>query len=165
MATKQAPVPVQPSLQPAKVEPPVEVAVSVTELWLGKLPLQVAEQALMPGGELLTVPVPAPALVTVSEAVPGGAVNVAVTVWLLLRTTLQAPVPLQPPPVQPTKVDPSVVAAVSVTEVPGEKFAVQVAVQPLMPAGALLTVPLPAPLFTTVSVVAVGGGLNVAATV
>ncbi len=157
-------MPLQPPLQPAKVDPPVAVAVSMTELPLVKFALQVPPQ-LIPAGALLTVPVPVPALVTVSEAVLGGAVKVAVTVWLLFNTTVQAPTPLQPPPLQPVKVEPPVAVAASVTEVPGAKFAVQVAVQPLMPAGALLTVPAPVPLFTTVSVVAAGGGLNVATTV
>jgi hypothetical protein len=78
--------------------------------------------------------------------------------------TLQGPVPLQAP-VQPVNVAPPVAVAVSVTAVPGSKFAVHVAVQALMPAGTLLTVPAPGPLFTTVSAVSVGGALNVALTV
>lgn len=134
MTTEHVPVPVQPPLHPAKVDPPVAVAVSVTELPLVKLAVQAVPQ-LIPAGELVTVPVPAPAFVTVNETVLGAAVNVAVTVWLLVMTTVQAPVPLQPPPLQPAKADPPVAVAVSVTEVPGANVAVQVAVQPLMPAG------------------------------
>ena len=80
MVTVQVPVPPQPPLQPANVEPPVAAAISVTELPLGKLKLQALPQ-LIPPGALLTTPVPVPALVTVRAAVlGGGAVNVAVTV-------------------------------------------------------------------------------------
>src|SRR5207244_3279543 len=59
------------------------------------------------------------------------------------------PVPEQPPPVQPVKVEPAAAVAVSVTAVPLVKLAEQVAPQ-LMPAGALVTVPLPVPAGVTV---------------
>jgi hypothetical protein len=164
MATEQGPVPEQPPLHPENVEPPVAVAVNVTELPLGKLPLQEALQ-VMPPGELLTMPPPAPAMVTVSAAIVGDAANSAVTLWLLVMVTLQAPVPIQPPPLHPVNVAPPVAVAVSVTVVPGGKLAVQVALHPLMPTGALLIVPAPVPPFTTVSVMSFGCGLNVALTV
>ncbi len=54
---------VQP-LQPAKVEPPDVVAVSVTVALLAKLPEQVEPQLMPPVSEV-TVPVPVPALETV----------------------------------------------------------------------------------------------------
>jgi len=47
-------------IQPPKVEPPALVAVSVTDVPLWKLALQLVAQ-LIPGGELMTVPVPPPA--------------------------------------------------------------------------------------------------------
>src|SRR5947199_7725114 len=63
--TVQAPVPEQPPpLQPPKVEPAAGAAVSVTAVPLVKLAAQVAPQVIPPG-ELLTVPFPVPAGVTV----------------------------------------------------------------------------------------------------
>ena len=59
------PVPEQPPpVQPVKVEPAAAVAVSVTVVPLAKLAEQVAPQ-LIPTGELVTVPLPVPAGVTV----------------------------------------------------------------------------------------------------
>ncbi len=75
--------------------------------------------------------------------------KVAVTVVAALRVTVQVPVPLQPPPFQPVKVEPAAGVAVSVTAVPLEKLAEQVAPQ-VIPAGALVTVPLPVPAGVTV---------------
>ena len=71
------------------------------------------------------------------------------TVVAAETVTVQEPVPEQPPPVQPVKVEPAAGAAVSVTAVPLVKLAKQVAPQ-LMPAGALVTVPVPLPTFETV---------------
>lgn len=66
MATAQLPVPEQPLLdQPAKLDPVVGVAVSVTLVPLVKLPLHVAPQ-LMPTGLLVMVPLPLPKGATVS---------------------------------------------------------------------------------------------------
>src|SRR5207253_2969690 len=141
------PVPEQPPpAQPVKVEPAAGVAVNVTVVPLAKLAEQVAPQ-LIPAGALVTVPLPVPALLTVSAKV--GRAKVAVTVVAALRVTVQVPVPEQPPPVQPVKVEPAAGVAVSVTTVPLAKLAEQVAPQ-LMPAGALVTVPLPVPAGVTV---------------
>src|SRR2546425_11646210 len=80
--------------------------------------------------------------------------KVAVTACAALIVTLQAPVPVQLP-LQPVKVEPAAGAAVKVTAVPLVNEAEQVAPQE-MPAGALVTVPLPAPALGTVSVEADG---------
>src|SRR5438552_1416454 len=147
--TTQVPVPEHPPpLQPLKVEPAAGLAVSVTAVPLAKLAEQVAPQ-VMPAGELVTVPLPVPAGVTVRVKVCG--VKVAVTVVAAETVTTQVPVPEQPPPLQPVKVEPAAGVAVSVTAVPLEKLAEQVAPQ-VIPAGALVTVPLPVPALLTVSV-------------
>jgi hypothetical protein len=76
--------------------------------------------------------------------------KVALTEVAELTVTTQAVVPLQPPP-HPTNVDPDVAAALSVTGVPGITDCVQAAPQ-VMPAGTLVTVPVPVPFFVTDSV-------------
>jgi hypothetical protein len=76
---------------------------------------------------------------------------VAVTVVAALSVTVQVPVPEQLPPLQPEKVEPAAGAAVKVTAVPLANAAVHVAPQEI-PAGLLVTVPVPAPLELTVSV-------------
>src|SRR5207244_814751 len=158
--TTHDPVPEQPPpAQPVKVEPAAGVAVNVTVVPLAKLAEQVAPQ-LIPAGELVTVPLPVPALLTVSAKV--GRAKVAVTVVAALRVTVQAPVPEHPPPAQPVKVEPAAAVAVSVTAVPLVKLAEQVTPQ-LIPAGELVTVPLPVPALLTVS--AKLGRLKVAVTV
>jgi len=68
-----------------------------------------------------------------------------------LSVTVQVPVPEQPPPLQLLNVDPTAGAAVKVTAVPLEYVAAQVAPQE-MPAGLLVTVPIPAPVLLTVRV-------------
>jgi hypothetical protein len=60
-----------------------------------------------------------------------------------LTVTLQVPVPLHGA-VQPAKVDPASAVAVSVTVVPAVKFTAHVVPQ-LIPAGLLVTVPVPVP--------------------
>src|SRR2546428_8534928 len=96
-------------------DPAAGEAVSVTPVPLVTLAEQVAPQ-VMPAGELVTVPLPVPALLTVSAKL--GRLKVAVTVVAAETVTTQVPVPVQPPPLQPLKVEPAAGAAVSVTAVP-----------------------------------------------
>jgi hypothetical protein len=77
------------------------------------------------------------------------ALNVAVTEVLVVRFTMQVPVPLHAPD-QPANVAPVLGVAVSVTGVPLAKLAAQ-AVPQLMPDGLLVMVPVPVPAFCTVS--------------
>ena len=64
MVTVQVPVPEHsPPLQSVKVEPVEAVAVNVTEVLLSKEAEQIAPQ-VMPPGLLVTVPLPAPVLLT-----------------------------------------------------------------------------------------------------
>ena len=147
--TVQVPVPVQPPpLQPENAEPAAGVAVNVTAVPLANAAEQAAPQ-LMPVGALVTVPLPVPALVIAS--VKGWSANVAVTEVAALTVTVQVPVPVQPLPLQPENVEPAAGVAVSVTAVPVANVAEHVAPQ-LMPAGALVTVPLPVPALVIVSV-------------
>jgi hypothetical protein len=147
--TVQVPAPEQPPpLQPVKVDPAAAVAVRVTAVPLVNAAEQVAPQEI-PAGELLTVPEPAPDLVT--ESVRVGRAKVAVTVVEALSVTVQVPVPEQPPPLQPENVEPAAGVAVSVMAVPLAYAAAQVGLQE-MPAGLLVTVPSPEPALFTVSV-------------
>lgn len=109
----------------------------------------------------VTDPEPVPAVVTVSELVGGTVLNVAVTDVFAISVTSHVPVPEHPPPVQPAKVDPADAEAVSVTMVPPEKFAEQVAPQ-LIPTGLEVTVPDPVPFFVTLSWAVTGSVLKVA---
>jgi len=68
----------------------------------------------MPVGELVTVPVPVPALLTVSVYLL--ILKVAVTDLTAVMLTVHVPVPEQAP-LQPAKVFPVLAAAVRVTEV------------------------------------------------
>ena len=148
IVTVQAPAPEHPPpLQPLKIDPESGVAVSVTAVPLVKFVVQFVPHA-MPAGVLVTVPLPVPALVTVRANV--GTSKVAVTAVAPEIVTVQAAVPEQPPPLQPPKVDPESGMAVNVTAVPLAKFVVQFAPH-AMPAGVLVTVPLPVPAFVTVS--------------
>ena len=61
---------------PVKLEPALGVAVRVTELLLAKASLQSVPQ-LIPAGLLVTVPAPAPVLVTLRSCVAGASIVVA----------------------------------------------------------------------------------------
>jgi hypothetical protein len=148
--TVQAPVPLHAPDHPAKVELAAGVAVKVTVVPLAKVALQVAPQ-LIPAGLLVTAPVPAPAGVTVKVSVITDLLNEAVTELFALSVTVQAPTPLQAPD-QPAKVEPAAGAAANVTAVPLAKVTLHVAPQ-LIPAGLLVTAPLPVPARVTVKVV------------
>lgn len=99
-----------------------------------------------------------PGVVLTVEGEPGATVMVtgelvellkaAVTVWAAVNVTEQVPVPEQPAPLQPAKVELSAGCAVKVITVPPAKLAEQVAPQ-LIPAGALVTTPVPVPVSTT----------------
>src|SRR5829696_252713 len=89
------------------------------------------------------------------EGVAACSPNVAVTSRAWAIATVHVPVPEQPSPSQPANVDPDAGVAVSVTDVPLVKLAEQLDPQ-LMPAGLLVTVPLPPPDLTTVRVRIVG---------
>jgi hypothetical protein len=140
----QVPVPEQAPLQPAKEEPAAGAAVRVIGVPEGKDCEQVAPQ-LMPAGLLLTVPAPAPLLVT--DRVTGSRLKVAVTAVAWVTVTAQVPVPEQAP-LQPAKDEPAEGAAVSVTVVPEVTDCEHVAPQ-LIPAGVPVTVPEPLPPLVT----------------
>src|SRR5688500_4846855 len=77
--------------------------------------------------------------------------KLAVTDVFAVMVTVQVPVPEQPAPLQLVNVDPEAAVAVSVTTVLILKELEQVEPQ-LMPAGLLVTVPLPVPVLLTVNV-------------
>ncbi len=115
MVVVQVPVPPQPPpLQPVKTLFASGVAVRVTLLPEANRALQVAPQVI-PAGLEVTVPVPVPALVTVSKYV---GMNVAVTLVEPVIVTVQVPVPLQPPPLHPVNAMFASGVAVRVTLVP-----------------------------------------------
>src|SRR5262245_57915190 len=103
----------------------------------------------MPLGAEVTVPDPAPVLLTVSRYWLG--VNVAVTVLFAVIVTPQGVVPAHA--LQPVKVEPGSATAVSVTVEPFGKLTCCVvqAVAQLIPAGLEETVPVPPPALFTVS--------------
>ena len=154
MLTVHGAVPLHPSpLQPANSDPLAGVAAKATLCPLGKVALHVSGQ-LMPAGLLVTVPLPVPATLTVSGwGVTGGGskVKVAVTLRACVMLTVQGPVPLHPSPLHPANVAPLAAAAVNVTLVPASKAALHAAGQ-LMPAGLLVTMPLPVPVLLRVKV-------------
>ena len=80
----------------------------------------------------------------------GVTLKVAVTLRASDMLTVQEPVPEQAPE-KPAKVEPAAAVAVRLTVVPEAKLAEQVVPQS-MPAGLLLTEPLPVPLRATVRV-------------
>ena len=102
----------------------------------------------MPDGLLETVPVPVPARLTDKSGALWEAVNVAVTCWLALIVTVQVELePLQAP-LHPANAEFAAGVAVRVTLLPGSKVALHVWPQS-MPAGLLVTVPVPVPARAT----------------
>ena len=89
--------------------------------------------------------------------------NVAVTDSAALIVTTQLPVPVQAP-LHPPNVEPEFATCVNVTCDPAVKFAVQ-ALGQVIPAGLLVTVPVPPPASVTFKANVVTVGLNVAVTV
>ena len=113
-----------------------------------------APQLTMPAGLPVTMPEPAPLFVT--DSVTGTRLKLAVTVVATLTVTAQVPVPEQAP-LQPAKDEPAAGVAVRAMAVPGVTDCEQ-AVPQLMPAGLLVTVPEPVPLFVIDSVSGAAGG-------
>jgi hypothetical protein len=145
--TVQGPVPLQPPpLKPPKVKPGSDAAVKVTEVPLSKDAEQVLPQ-LIPAGLLVTVPLPAPALVTVR--VRGILLKVAVHV--LLPFIVTTPSEQSASPLKPAKKESAAGFALRVTEVPLLKEAEQVLPQ-VTPAGEDVTEPLPLPNLLTLKV-------------
>jgi hypothetical protein len=138
--TVHGPVPEQPPPdQPLKTEPPAAVAVRTTELPDGNVAEHVVPHVI-PAGALVTLPAPRPARTTVSAT--GAGANAAPTVVAVASVTVHGPLPEHPPPDQPLKIEPAAGAAVRVTLVPAVNVAEQTVPQ-VMPAGALVTAPLP----------------------
>ena len=103
----------------------------------------------MPAGELVTVPLPLPAGVMVSAYWIVAKVAVTDCAWLIKIVQVVA-VPVQAPD-QLVNVEPADGTAVKVTDVPLLKFAEHVLPQ-LIPAGLLVTVPVPVPASVVVRV-------------
>jgi len=81
----------------------------------------------------------------------GTGLNVAATCWFAFIASEQVgPLPLHPLPAHPAKSEFAPAVSVKVTWVPVRKAALQVGAQ-LIPAGALVTVPVPVPLKRTLS--------------
>jgi hypothetical protein len=116
MLTTQLLVPVQAPDQPTKLEPLAAAAVSVTLLPLAYVSVQSAPQSI-PLGDEVTVPLPVPALPTVSANPPPTVLKVAVTLRAAVMLTVQGPVPVHAPD-QPAKTDPPAAVAVKLTLVP-----------------------------------------------
>ena len=107
---------------------------------------------LIPAGLLLTVQLPVPILLTLSVKGCAAALglNVAVTATLEFILTVHTPMPVHAP-LQLENTEPPPAVAVRATLVPLEKLVEHVLPQ-LIPAGLLLTVPLPVPFLLTLSV-------------
>jgi hypothetical protein len=129
--------------QPANVDPDAGVAVSVIAVPCAAVWLHVPGQLIDPPD---TLPLPEPAVATVSAWFGGVAVNVAVTVWSLLSVTVHVEVPEHPPPDQPANVDPDAGVAVSVIAVPCAAVWLHVPGQLIDPPD---TLPLPVPASET----------------
>jgi hypothetical protein len=144
-------LPEQEPLQPEKPSPWSGLAVRVTV----DPPTKPAEHVVpplpqvIPPGVLVTVPVPVPAVAT--DRFRNG-LKVAVTDWLSFMVRVQPPLPEQAP-LQPRNPNPWSGVAVRLTEASIEN-AVEHVLPPLphvIPAGVLLTVPVPLPAVATFS--------------
>jgi hypothetical protein len=133
-------------LQPAKLDPAVAVAVSVTLVAYGKLAVH-ADPHAMPAGALATEPPPLPVSATVSAGVTAS--NCAVTARARSATTVHVEVvmPAHAPP-HAANVEPVLATAVSVTLVPYANVAVQLEPHEI-PDGELDTAPVPVPVSET----------------
>jgi hypothetical protein len=139
--------PVQAPLQPTNVELRDGVAVSVTDV----PPTNDAAHSLpqlIPPGDDVTVPLPRPCLVTVSEYVTREKVAVTLRAWLMVTLHVEF-VPLHAPD-QRTNFEPDDGDAVRTTLVCAGNQALHVLPQS-MPAGCELTVPPPLPSLATFS--------------
>jgi hypothetical protein len=113
IVTVQARKPVQAPDHPANAQPTPGCAVRVTLVPPANEAAQWAPQSMPPGLEV-TVPVPAPSLITVRTLPP---VNVAVTDRSSVMVIAQVPVPLQAPD-HPANVDPGAATATSWNALP-----------------------------------------------
>jgi hypothetical protein len=104
---------------------------------------------LIPAGLLVITPPPVPEGVTVRGYAPATPPNVAVTEALAVKVIMQVDVPLHAPD-HPVNVEPVEGVALSVTAVPLLNGALHVVPQ-LIPAGLLVTTPVPVPARVTVS--------------
>lgn len=148
-AMMQLPVPLQAPLQPVKVLPAEACATSVTTALLvttGQERVQFASQ-VKPGGVMVTLPVPLPALFRTNGRDVAVGLKLAVTLALLEPAGMvQVPVPLQTP-LQPENVLPLAACATRVTAVLLAKLvdALAQSAAQLKPAGLLVTLPVPVP--------------------
>ena len=134
-------------VHPAKVDVASGVAVSVTDVPTEYGSLQ-SPGHVIPAGLEVTVPDPVPAIVTAS-VFGGMRSNVAVQLRAAFIVTL--PSVQSASPLHPANVDPDAGAGMSVTGVPSSYDSVQSLPQ-LIPAGLVVTVPEPVPVFDTVRV-------------
>ena len=102
---------------------------------------------LIPAGLLIMLPEPVPEGVTVRVYELAKTLKVAVTETLALRVIVHDAVPVHAPD-HPPNVEPAAGVAVKVTFEPLLKLALHVVPQ-LIPAGLLVTVPLPVPARVT----------------
>ena len=110
------------------------------------------------------MPVPVPVSATVNVTFVTFLVKFAVTLVATVMSNIHTSVPSHgPAPVQPANVEPAAAVAVSATTCPLAKFATQVGWQAI-PAGVLITVPVPVPASVTVKATFVADLVKVAVT-
>jgi hypothetical protein len=129
-------------VHPTNVEPFAAVADKVTMVPLLYIAVQLLPQ-LIPAGELATVPLPVPALDTERPKVCSANMAVQDAAAVIVNEPV-----LHPAPLQPAKIEPDAAVGVRVTVVPLVKDDEQTVPQ-LMPAGELVTVPVPVPVLIT----------------